>query len=347
MLNGRAPYDALLTHGFVVDGEGRKMSKSLGNVIAPRKISETLGAEILRLWVAATDYSGELFISDEILKGVVESYRRIRNTLRFLLANISDFDPKRHAMPVGDWVEIDRYAVALTHELQKSVLEDYDGYEFHPAATKLQNFCSEELSAFYLDVLKDRLYTCGKNSSARRSAQNALYHITHSLLRLIAPVLSFTAEEAWRVFQPGDETVFAHTTYRLPEVSGAEALLGKWRALRQIRSEVQKLLENHRAAGRIGSSLQAEVEIAASGGKLELLKGLGDDLRFVLITSRAEVTPAASEADETIRTLPSPHPKCQRCWHWRADVGADPNHPGICRRCVQNLYGSGEPRQFA
>jgi len=347
MLNGRAPYDALLTHGFVVDGEGRKMSKSLGNVIAPRKIFETLGAEILRLWVAATDYSGELFISDEILKGVVESYRRIRNTLRFLLANISDFDPKRNAMPAGDWVEIDRYAVALAHELQRSVLEDYDGYEFHPAAAKLQNFCSEELSAFYLDVLKDRLYTCGKDSPARRSAQNALYHITQSLLRLIAPVLSFTAEEAWRVFQPGDDTVFVHTTYRLPEISGAEALLGKWRALRQFRSEVQKLLENHRAAGRIGSSLQAEVEIAASGGKLELLNGLGDDLRFVLITSRATVVRAASEAEEAIRTLPSSHPKCQRCWHWRADVGADPNHPGICGRCVQNLYGSGEPRRFA
>src|SRR5258705_5082039 len=176
-------------------------------------------------------------------------------------------------MPAGDWVEIDRYAVALAHELQKSVLEDYDAYELHPAAAKLQNFCSEELSAFYLDVLKDRLYTCGKESPARRSAQNALYHITQSLLRLIAPVLSFTAEEAWRVFQPGDDTVFAHTTYRLPEISGAEALLGKWRALPQIRSEEQELLENHRAAGRIGSSLQAEVEIAPDGRKPEIVEG--------------------------------------------------------------------------
>jgi isoleucyl-tRNA synthetase len=347
MLNGRAPYDALLTHGFVVDGEGRKMSKSLGNVIAPRKVSETLGAEILRLWVAATDYSGELFISDEILKGVVESYRRIRNTLRFLLANISDFDPDRNAIPVGDWVEIDRYAVALAHELQKNVLEDYNRYEFHPAAAKLQNFCSEELSAFYLDVLKDRLYTCGKDSPARRSAQNALYHITQSLLRLMAPVLSFTAEEAWRLFRPGDDTVFAHTYYRLPEVPGAEVLLGKWRVLREIRSEVQKLLENHRAAGRIGSSLQAEVAITASGEKLKLLQSLGDDLRFVLIISRAEVTAVGSDAEWAIRTLPSQHPKCERCWHWRADVGADPKHPGICGRCVRNLYGSGEPRRFA
>ncbi len=347
MLNGRAPYDALLTHGFVVDGQGRKMSKSLGNVIAPQKVSETLGAEILRLWVAATDYSGELFISDEILKRVVESYRRIRNTLRFLLANTSDFDPQRHAMPIEEWLEVDRYALALAADLQKSMLEDYNRYEFHPAVAKLQNFCSEDLGAFYLDILKDRLYTCAANSPARRAAQNALYHITQSLLRLMAPIMSFTAEEAWKVFQPGDDTVFAHTSYRLPEVPGAAALLATWQTLRGIRSEVQKLLENHRAAGEIGSSLQAEVEIAASGEKLKLLQSLGDDLRFVLITSRASVTAAAGEAEEAIRTAPSRHPKCERCWHWRADVGADPKHPGICGRCVQNLYGPGEPRAFA
>src|SRR5260221_2450616 len=320
MLNGRAPYDALLTHGFVVDGEGRKMSKSLGNVIAPQKISETLGAEILRLWVAATDYSGEFFISEEILKGVVESYRRLRNTLRFLLANISDFDPKRNAMPVAEWVEIDRYAAALTRELQKSVLEDYDRYEFHPAAAKLQNFCSEELSAFYLDVLKDRLYTCGKNSPARRSAQNALYHIAQCLLRLIAPVLSFTAEVALKNFQPEDETIFIHTHYRLPGVPGGEGLLEKWRALREIRSEAQKALELFRAAGRIGSSLQAGVEIAAEGDKLRLLRSLDDELRFVLITSQAAVYEAASAAEAPIHAMPRPDPKCERCWHWRADV---------------------------
>ncbi len=347
MLNGRAPYDALLTHGFVVDGQGRKMSKSLGNVIAPQKISETLGAEILRLWVAATDYSGELFISDEILKRVVEAYRRIRNTLRFLLANTSDFDPKRHAIPVERWVEIDRYALALAAELQQSVLADYDRYEFHPAVAKLQNFCSEDLGAFYLDVLKDRLYTCGRESAARRSAQNALYHIAQSLLRLMAPILSFTAEEAWKVFQPDDETIFALNYYRFPEASGTGTLLAKWRALREIRSEVQKLLENHRAAGEIGSSLQAEVEISARGDKLDLLRSFGDDLRFVFITSRTAVVPAASEAEEAVRTAPSKHVKCERCWHWRADVGADPEHPGICGRCVSNLYGDGEPRRFA
>jgi isoleucyl-tRNA synthetase len=347
MLNGRAPYDALLTHGFVVDGQGRKMSKSLGNVIAPQKISETLGAEILRLWVAATDYSGELFISDEILKRVVEAYRRIRNTLRFLLANISDFDPQRHAIAVADWIEIDRYALALTAELQAAMLADYEKYEFHPAIGRLQTFCSEDLGAFYLDILKDRLYTSAADSAARRSAQNALYHITQSLLRLMAPVLSFTAEEAWKVLRPADGTIFIHTRYLYPEVPGAQALLSKWRVLREIRSEVQKLLENHRAAGEIGSSLQADVEIAASGEKLELLRSLGDDLRFVLITSSAVVVPAADPSKEAIRTAPSRNMKCERCWHWRADVNADPKHPMLCGRCVLNLYGAGERRLFA
>ncbi len=347
MLNGCAPYEALLTHGFVVDGQGRKMSKSLGNVVAPQKVSDTLGAEILRLWVAATDYSGELSISDEILKRVVEAYRRIRNTLRFLLANTSDFDPKRHAIPVKEWLEIDRYALALTAELQAEILAGYERYEFHPAIARLQTFCSEDLGAFYLDILKDRLYTCAADSPARRSAQNALYHITQSLLRLMAPVLSFTAEEAWKVFQPGDSTIFIHTYYRLPEISEAQSLRAKWWTLREIRSEVQKLLETHRAAGEIGSSLQAEVEIAASGDKLKLLQGLGDDLRFVLITSRAAVTPVTNASEEAIRTAPSKHRKCERCWHWRADVDADPAHPLLCGRCVANLYGAGERRSFA
>jgi isoleucyl-tRNA synthetase len=343
MLNGRAPYDALLTHGFVVDGQGRKMSKSLGNVIAPQKISETLGAEVLRLWVAATDYSGELFISDEILKRVVETYRRIRNTLRFLLANVSDFDPKRDAIPVENWMEVDRYAVALASEVQKTILDGYEDYEFHPAIAKLQTYCSEDLGSFYVDVLKDRLYTTAAASPPRRSAQNALYHIVHALLRWMAPVLSFTAAEAWKVFQPGAETVFAQTSYRFPEVPNGEALLAKWTGLREFRSEVQKVLEKHREAGEIGSSLQAEVDVSAGGERLELLKSLGDELRFVLITSRAAVTPGA----EAIRAAPSTHPKCERCWHWRADVGADPKHPGICGRCVSNLFGPGEPRRFA
>jgi len=243
-------------------------------------------------------------------------------------------------------VEIDRYAVALAHELQKSVLEDYDGYEFHPAAAKLQNFCSEELSAFYLDVLKDRLYTCGKDSPARRSAQNALYHVTHSLLRLIAPVLSFTAEEAWRVFQPGDDTVFAHTTI------GSRRFPGRMPAREMAGTAPDPFggAETPRESPRRGKNrLFAASRSRDRRERREagIAERPGDDLRFVLITSRATVVRAAGGADEAIRTLPSPHPKCQRCWHWRADVGADPNHPGICGRCVQNLYGSGEPRRFA
>jgi isoleucyl-tRNA synthetase len=347
MLNGRAPYDALLTHGFVVDGQGRKMSKSLGNVVAPQQVSNTLGAEILRLWAAATDYSGELSISDEILKRVVESYRRIRNTLRFLLANVSDFDPKRDALPPSDWLEIDRYALALAHSLQDSVTKNYEVYEFHTAVASIQNFCSEDLGGFYLDILKDRLYTGGKDSRPRRAAQNALCHIAQSLLRLIAPILSFTAEEAWRVFQPGDETIFVHTWYSLPRLPDADALRAKWSELRKCRSEVLKKLEEARVSGQIGSSLQAEVRIRANGAEYGALSRLGDDLRFVLITSAASVSPAAKQGEEEIVVKPSPHPKCERCWHYRADVGSDPKHPGLCGRCISNLFGAGEPRSYA
>jgi isoleucyl-tRNA synthetase len=328
------------------------MSKSLGNVIAPQKISETLGAEVLRLWAAATDYSGELFISDEILKRVVETYRRIRNTLRFLLANTSDFDIERDAMPVSAWIEIDRYAVALAEDLQLNVLQDYQRYEFHPAVTKLQNFCSEDLGAFYLDVLKDRLYTCAKDSVARRSAQNALYHITQSLLRLMAPILSFTAEEAWKVFRPGHETIFAETSYQFPEIDNQIHLKNRWGNLREIRKQGLKHLEDLRVAGKIGSSLQAEAEIFVGPSTFDDLSMLGDDLRFVLITSKAvlhkdELLGDTTDDAERIRVqaVPSQRPKCERCWHWRADVGAEPKHPGVCGRCVSNLSGPGEPRR--
>ncbi len=347
MVNGRAPYDGLLTHGFVVDGQGRKMSKSVGNVIAPQKVSDTLGAEILRLWVASTDYSGELSISDEILKRVVEAYRRIRNTLRFLLANTSDFDASKDALPVSEWLEIDRYAVARAAEFQAAVLEDYARYEFHLATPKLQTFCSEDLGGFYLDILKDRLYTTAAGSRSRRSAQTALWHITQGLLRLMAPILSFTAEEAWVVFQPGNPTILTETYYAYPSIEGGADLIDKWSTLRAIRSDVLKVLEEARAAKTIGSSLQAEVEIAASGAKLDLLQSLGNDLRFVLITSSARVTPVADAAAEQVVAHPSNHAKCERCWHYRDDVGSDPAHPDICGRCVSNLSGAGEPRQFA
>jgi isoleucyl-tRNA synthetase len=348
MLAGRAPYKGLLTHGFVVDGQGRKMSKSVGNVIAPQKVSDSLGAEILRLWVASTDYSGELSISDEILKRVVEAYRRIRNTLRFLLANTSDFNPVTDLLPPAQWLEIDRYAVALAAGLQKDILAEYERYEFHPAVARLQTFCSEDLGGFYLDILKDRLYTTGKASVPRRAAQSALWHITQSLLRLMAPVLSFTADEAWQVFdgrKAGEDSVFLTRFYELPAIADGEALLDKWSKLRAIRAEVTRLLETHREAGRIGSSLQAEVEVRASGERLALLQSLGDDLRFVLITSQATVV--AAEGEGGIEARPSAHAKCERCWHWRVDVGTDPARPGLCGRCVSNLDGPGESRRHA
>ncbi len=348
MINGVPPYKSLLTHGFVVDGQGRKMSKSLGNVIAPQKVADTLGAEIIRLWVTSTDYSGELSLSDEILKRVVESYRRLRNTLRFLLANVSDFDPSKDMVPVSEWLEIDRYALAMMRQVSAKSLADYDRYEYHPIVARLQTFASEDLGAFWLDILKDRLYTTKPDSKARRSAQSALYLITDALLKLMAPLLSFTSEEAWKVFKArSDGTIFTEVFARLPEVDGEAALIQKWSALREIRAEVQKRLEELREKGAIGSSLQAEVELRAAGAKADLLQSLGNDLRFVLITSQAKVTKVAAEADETIVVTPSSATKCERCWHWRDDVGIDRQHPTLCGRCVSNLFGAGEPRTVA
>ncbi|HET7728881.1 MAG TPA: isoleucine--tRNA ligase [Usitatibacter sp.] len=351
-LDGRAPYDSLLTHGFTVDGQGRKMSKSLGNVIAPRKVADTLGAEIIRLWVASTDYSGELSISDEILKRVVESYRRIRNTLRFLLANTADFDAARDALPVEQWLEVDRYALAMTRQMATQCIADYKKFEFHSVAQRLQTFCSEDLGGFWLDILKDRLYTAGKASPARRSAQTALHHVTQILLRLMAPILSFTAEEAWEVLHPAAEgqpadSIFFHTWKDvLPAQAGEPELLARWTRLREIRSAVAKRLEERRAAGDIGSSLQAEVALGARGADLALLRSLGDDLRFVLITSAATVTEGASD-EVSVAVVPSNRPKCERCWHWRSDVGSDRRHATLCGRCVSNLEGPGEARAHA
>ena len=345
MLNGTPPYKALLTHGFTVDGQGRKMSKSLGNTLAPQKISDTLGAEILRLWIASTDYSGELSISDEILKRVVESYRRIRNTLRFLLANLSDFDIATQAVPDAQMFEIDRYALAMTARLQEEITALYDRYEFHPATARLQTFCSEDLGAFYLDILKDRLYTTAPGSVARRSAQTALWHVTQALLKLMAPILSFTAEEAWALVKQGSLTLFTETFHAVPAQPDAGALLEKWGRLRHLRGEVTKKLEEVRAAGGIGSSLQAEIDIHAPAADYTLLASLGEDLRFVLIVSRVGLH--AAEGDLRIDVAPSGHKKCERCWHWREDVGVDPEQPEICGRCVANLEGTGEPREFA
>ncbi|UTY58231.1 isoleucine--tRNA ligase [Massilia sp. erpn] len=353
MLNGQPPYKALLTHGFTVDGEGKKMSKSLGNTLAPQKISDTLGADILRLWIAATDYTGELSISDEILKRVTESYRRIRNTLRFLLANTSDFDPAKNAVPLAELAEIDRYAIANMAALQATLEKHYENYEFHPVVSKLQNFCSEDLGGFYLDILKDRLYTTAVDSKARRSAQTALWHITQSLLRLMAPVLSFTAEEAWAIFageqafQASDETIYTQTWWQLPELADGAALLEKYAAIRAVRNDVTKQLEDLRASGAIGSSLQAELEIKAAGDKYKVLASLDDELKFVFITSLAKAVEVAAEADEAVNVAASSAEKCERCWHYRADVGSHADHPTLCGRCHSNLFGAGEQRKYA
>jgi isoleucyl-tRNA synthetase len=335
MLDGVPPYQGLLTHGFVVDGEGRKMSKSKGNVIVPQEVSNSLGAEILRLWVASTDYSGELFISKEILKHVVESYRRIRNTLRFLLANASDFDAARHAVPVDEMVEVDRYALAMTARMQAEVTSDYGRYQFHLVAQKLQAFCSEDLSAFFLDILKDRLYTCKAESAPRRSAQTALWHITHSLVRLMAPVLSFTAEELWQVFTK-EESVFFTTWHELPRPADAAELTAKWARLRELRDPVRKQIEALRSEGKVGSSLQAEADFHASGKDYELLASLGGELKFLMLTSAARVR----AGDFRVEVEPSAHAKCERCWHYRPDV----NDEGLCGRCQTNLRGPGEQR---
>ncbi|HEX5767483.1 MAG TPA: isoleucine--tRNA ligase, partial [Burkholderiales bacterium] len=339
MLDGIPPYKGLLTHGFVVDGEGRKMSKSKGNVIAPQEVSNRLGAEILRLWVASTDYSGELSISDEILKRVVESYRRVRNTLRFLLANTSDFDFAKHNVAVADMVEIDRYALAMTAAMQAQATADYERYQFHLVAQKLLAFCSEDLGAFYLDVLKDRLYTCGADSRPRRSAQTALWHITHSLVRLMAPILSFTAEELWQVFTK-EESIFLATWHQLPALVDGAELMAKWTRLRQLRDPVRKEIEALRAEGKAGSSLQAEADFGAAGQDYEALASLGDDLKFLLLTSAARVR-KSNQLEVNVR--PSAHPKCERCWHYRADV----NDEALCGRCQTNLHGPGETRRYA
>jgi isoleucyl-tRNA synthetase len=335
----------VLTCGFVVDGEGRKMSKSRGNVVAPQKVADTLGAEILRLWVAATDYSGDLNISDEILKRNVETYRRIRNTLRFLLANTADFDPARDAVPIGELVEVDRFVLTQAAALAAAVERDYANYEFHLVAQRLQTYCSEDLGGFYLDVLKDRLYTTAAGSRARRSAQTALTLIRDALLKLMAPILSFTAEEAWRIVHPLEPTIFANVfAGALPLVSDAEALAARWQRILAARALVLKELERLREDGRIGSSLQAEVTVRANGEDLAALASLDDDLRFVFITSAAR----AVQADAlSIDVVPTADAKCARCWHWRADVGADRAHPSLCGRCVVNLFGAGEPRVFA
>ncbi|MBS0368349.1 MAG: isoleucine--tRNA ligase [Proteobacteria bacterium] len=347
-IDGHPPYKALLTHGFTVDQQGRKMSKSLGNTILPQEVTDKMGAEILRLWVAATDYSGELAMSKEILARVVESYRRIRNTLRFLMANIADFNAGMDMLPVEQWFEIDRYALAFTRQLQAQAQADYDRYEFHRVVQALQTFCSEDLGGFWLDILKDRLYTTKPDSLARRSAQSALWHVLQAVVKLMAPILSFTAEEIWQLLnQDAEDSVMLHTFHQLPAQNAEEALLERWNAIRTARADVLKVIESVRTEGKVGSSLQAEVEIRAAGAKYDTLASLADDLRFVLICSKTTLVRVDNEADESILVTPSEHKKCERCWHYREDVGHDAEHPELCGRCTSNLFGTGEPRSAA
>jgi isoleucyl-tRNA synthetase len=357
----RAPYKSVLTHGFTVDEKGMKMSKSLGNVIEPKKVMATSGADVLRLWIAATDYSNEMALSDEILKRMSDSYRRMRNTIRFLLGNLAGFDPATDALDPAQMVAIDRWALARTAALHEEVVESYRKYEYHVIYQKVHNFCVVDLGGFYLDLLKDRLYTTPKKSAARRSAQTVLFHIAESMVRWLAPILSFTADEAWG-FLPGkrSESVFLETWYPLPSAGGGDAI--DWNLFITLKVAVAQELEKLRVAGTIGSSLDAEVEVFAKDEFRERLSALGAELRFLLITSEAvvkrvsnaagppvgaiKVAEIAKDGGVWIRVQASSAQKCERCWHHRPDVGSNTEHPTICGRCVDNVTGPGEPRQL-
>ncbi|MCX2710058.1 isoleucine--tRNA ligase [Pseudomonas sp. DCB_BG] len=358
-IDNHAPYRELLTHGFTVDENGRKMSKSLGNTIEPEKVNNTLGADILRLWVSATDYSGEMAVSEQILQRSADAYRRIRNTARFLLSNLSGFDPARDLLASEDMLALDRWAVDRTLLLQRELEEHYSEYRFWNVYSKVHNFCVQELGGFYLDIIKDRQYTTGANSVARRSCQTALFHISEALVRWIAPILAFTADEIWQ-YLPGErnESVMLNGWYEglseLPE--GTELGRAYWDRVMAVKASVNKELENQRTAKVIGGNLQAEVTLYADEGLSADLGKLGDELRFVLITSAASVVPFAQAPAEAVATeveglklkvVKSGHAKCGRCWHFRADVGSHPEHPEICSRCVDNLSGQGEVRHYA
>jgi isoleucyl-tRNA synthetase len=355
-MHGRAPYRGVLTHGFTVDEKGRKMSKSIGNTLVPQKLTSTLGADVVRLWVAATDYANEMSVSDEILKRMADSYRRIRNTLRFLLGNMHEFDPAHHAVAFDDMVALDQWMTAKAFALQNEVVTAFRNYEFHDIYQKIHNFCVVELGGFYLDIIKDRLYTTGTNSAPRRSAQTAVHHVAQAMVRWIAPILSFTAEEVWG-FLPNvpNESVFLNTWHVFPAGAEREPAID-WAALIGLKKDVARDLERLRAAGEIGAPLDAEVTVYVPAAQAARFQALGDELRFLLITSQARVvetsSPSASGvptslADVWIEVKPSSQPKCVRCFHLRSDVGSDPRHPELCARCVVNVEGPGEERHFA
>jgi isoleucyl-tRNA synthetase len=355
---GQQPYKQVLTHGFTVDTDGRKMSKSVGNVVAPQQVMKTLGADILRLWVAATDYRNEMTVSDENFKRTADSYRRIRNTARFLLSNLDGFDPKKNLVAPADMLELDRWAVDLTARLQDEVIAAYDSYNFHQFYQKLHNFCAIEMSSFYLDVIKDRQYTTQEDSLARRSAQSAMYHIIEALARWLAPVLSFTADEIWP-YIPGDrgESIFLETWYeglfRLDDKAKFNGAY--WERMMAVKTAVNKELEVKRGAGEVKGSLSAEVVLYCDASLRADLEQLETELRFVLITSTAKICNLTEDSDgiETelnglkVSVSASLHEKCDRCWHHREEVGKDEEHPLLCARCVDNIEGDGEVRHYA
>ncbi|MEL4294624.1 isoleucine--tRNA ligase [Shewanella xiamenensis] len=358
-MTGKAPYKQVLTHGFTVDGKGRKMSKSIGNVIAPQQVTNKLGADILRLWVAATDYSGEMTVSDEILNRSADAYRRIRNTARFLLANLNGFDPAKDIVAVEDMVALDRWAVRRAAALQQEIIEAYEQYNFHIVTQKLMQFCSVELGSFYLDIIKDRQYTAKQEGHARRSCQSALFHIAEAMVRWIAPILSFTADEVWQLL-PGqrDAYVFTQEWYQGLQSITLDTDLSDayWENLLTVRNEVNKVIEQARRDKRIGGSLEAEVTLFADAALTEQLTHIGDELRFVLLTSEAKVLPLADATSDAVETElaslklvvnATTAEKCERCWHHREEVGTIEAHPTLCHRCVTNIEGDGEVRLFA
>jgi isoleucyl-tRNA synthetase len=358
-IDGHAPYKELLTHGFTVDEQGRKQSKSLGNVVAPQKVIDSLGADILRRWVSSTDYSGEMAVSDQILQRSADAYRRIRNTARFLLSNLSGFDPAQHLLAAEDMLALDRWAVDRALLLQREIEEAYDSYRFWNVYQKVHNFCVQELGGFYLDIIKDRQYTTAADSVARRSCQTAMFHIAEALVRWIAPILSFTADEIWQ-YLPGErnEAVMLNTHYQGLSELPADLELGRafWDRVMAVKVAVNKELENQRNAKLIGGNLQAEVTLYAEEALVADLARLGDELRFVLITSGASLAPLASAPAYVVQTevsglklkiVKSGLTKCTRCWHFCADVGSHAAHPEICGRCVDNIDGAGEVRHYA
>jgi len=356
-INGTAPYKAVLTHGFTVDEHGRKMSKSIGNVISPQKVINDMGADVLRLWIASADFSSEMTVSDEILTRAGDSYRRIRNTARYFLSNLDGFNPADHGVEHDDLLALDRWAIDCAAGLQEEIITAYDEFQFHLIYQKLHNFCVRDMGGFYLDIIKDRIYTCPENSLSRRSAQTALYHIAEAFSRWIAPILSFTASEIWG-FMPGEResSVFVAEWFSLPRLTDADVISqADWAAILQAKEAINKVIEDQRNQGVVKGSLGADIQLYAVPELYQSLAKLGDELRFVTITSKATLLSLEEGGDANESMLEglkvgvqrSSAEKCVRCWHFIEDVGADAEHPEICGRCVTNLSDTGESRRYA